>query len=109
MYIFKWWRKNGRKLEINTCVTNDHEKRTVTHKRDNPVARVSIDLVLMGKTVKEGEWGGIKRKERKKDERLRIVSKRTRTENRRWVEIHQMPGLRSVSMSEDSKTNVFMR
>ena len=44
--------------KINKRVTNDHGKRTVTHKRDNPVARVSIDLVLlMGKTVKEGRRG----------------------------------------------------
>lgn len=43
------------------------EERTVTHKRDNPVARVSIDLVLMGRTGEREREAGDRKKEREEE------------------------------------------
>lgn len=59
---------------------------------------------------KEGRkngWTARKRKRAASEWRLRIVGKRARTGNRRSR--YPMPLLRAVSVSGDTKTNVFMR
>lgn len=58
---------------------------------------------------KEGRngWTARKRKRAANEWRLRIIGKRARTENRRSR--YPMPLLRAVSVSGDTKTNVFMR
>ena len=63
-------------------MTNDHGKKTVTHKRDNPVARVSIDLVLlMGKTVKEeGRGRRVGRHKKERVEERRTIKDREQTD-----------------------------
>lgn len=56
---------------------------------------------------KNGWTHARKRKRAVSEWRLRIVGKRARTGNRRSR--YPMPLLRAMSVSEDTKTNVFMR